>query len=258
MNFAITAPPVRVGSVQLQGVSPAMQTKIKSVADHATGSPFDTANTSANLEHALQSFYQDEGYAAVKVHAIRAGNPAISPTAIDIPFSVSVEEGSVYKLGSIHLPADALVTQADIDKATAAQPGGQKQGVTVRSIWILISSRYKSKGYLDCAITPHPLLNDATGTVDYAVDINRGPVYHLGLIRFDNVSDDLRKLLMRNWQLLPGDPFDDSYVAMFLGNAQRSDPILQRTLATVKASFDVRADPVSHDVNLVIKLEKIH
>jgi hypothetical protein len=56
--------------------------------------------------------------------------------------------------------------------------------------------------------------------------------------------------------MLPGDPFDSSYVAAFVLKAQTSDPVLQRTLAGVKVSYDVRADPVSHDVNLVIKLER--
>jgi hypothetical protein len=70
------------------------------------------------------------------------------------------------------------------------------------------------------------------------------------------VSDELRKLLMRNWQMLPGDPFDESYVANFILTAQKADPVLQRTLAGVKATFDARADPQTHDVNVAIKFEK--
>ena len=61
---------------------------------------------------------------------------------------------------------------------------------------------------------------------------------------------------MRNWQMFPGDPFDQSYVANFILEAQTSDPVLLRTLAGVKVCYDVRADPVSHDVNLVIRLER--
>ena len=88
------------------------------------------------------------------------------------------------------------------------------------------------------------------------MDIKPGPVYHLALLKFDNVSEELRKLLMRNWQMFPGDPFDESYVSAFIGKAQSSDPVLMRTLAGVKVSYDVQADPVSHDVNLIIRLER--
>jgi len=90
------------------------------------------------------------------------------------------------------------------------------------------------------------------------VEINPGPVYHLGLLKFENVSDDMRKLLMRNWQMLPGDPFDEGYVANFLLLAQKADPVLQRSLSGVKSTFDVRADPQTHEVNCVIRLERLH
>jgi len=255
MNFSITSPPVRVGAIALQGVSPEMSARVKAVADRATGSPFDTDNSAGNLEHAFATFYSDEGYAGIQVHAARSGDPVISATAVDIPFAVTVTEGRVYKLGSIHLPPDSLFPQAEIDKITSSQSGAAK-GVAVRSIWSMIAQRYHGKGYLDFALTPDPELDDSAGIVNYTVDIKPGPVYHLALLKFDNVSEELRKLLMRNWQMFPGDPFDESYVSAFIGKAQSSDPVLMRTLAGVKVSYDVQADPVSHDVNLIIRLER--
>ena len=255
INFSITTPPVRIGDLQLQGVSPAMMVRAKAVAGKAVNTAFDTANSAANLEHAFTSLYADDGYAAVKVDAARSGDPVVTAAAVDIPFSVTIEEGRLYKLGSVHLPPDSLVSQAEIDKITTAAAGTAK-GATVRGIWGLIAARYHSKGYIDFAMTPHPEFDEAAGTVNYTIGLNPGPVYHLALLKFDNVSDDLRKLLMRNWQMLPGDPFDQSYVANFIVNARTSDPVLQRSLAGVKFSFDVRADPASHDVNLVIRLEK--
>ena len=70
---------------------------------------------------------------------------------------------------------------------------------------------------------------------------------------FDNVSDQLRTLLIHNW---PGDPFDESYVANFLVKAQMQDPVLRRSLAGVKAKFDVKANPNTYEVNVAIRLEK--
>jgi outer membrane protein assembly factor BamA len=167
-----------------------------------------------------------------------------------------VDEGKLYRLGTIHLPPDAPVTQAEIDKASAPAQTGPAKGFAIRSIWGLIASRYHSKGYIDFKMTPHPEFDDAAGIVNYTVEVNTGPVYHLGLLKFDNVSDELRKLLMRNWQMFPGDPFDASYVSSFIAKAQSSDPVLMRTLAGVKVTYDVRADPTSHDVNLIVRLER--
>ena len=150
------------------------------------------------------------------------------------------------------------MTQAELDKAVAGftQSEVRVKGLTLRSIWAFISAKYKSKGYLDCKLTPQPTFDDATGVANYTVEIDPGSVYHLAFVKFDNVSDDLRKLLMRNWQMLPGDAFDETYVSNFILNAQKADPVLQRTLSGVKASFDVLVDPNTHEVNIVIRLQR--
>ena len=67
------------------------------------------------------------------------------------------------------------------------------QNVKVRSVWELLASRY-----LDSNVTPHATFNDANATVSYAPEIDPGHVYHLAFARFDNVSDDLRALLIHN------------------------------------------------------------
>ncbi len=258
MNFSVASPPVQVGVIQLDGVSPEMQPKLKTVLDHTTGTSFDTLNSERNLEHAFESFYVDQGYAGVKVAARRAGNPSITDASIAVPFSVTIQEGRTYKLGAVHLSSDAVMTQAEVDKAVAgfAQAEVRVKGLTLRNVWASISTRYKSKGYLDCKLTPQPTFDDAAGVANYTVEIDPGPVYHLAFVKFDNVSDDLRKLLMRNWQMLPGDAFDESYVGNFILNAQKADPVLQRSLSGVKTSFDVLADPNTHEVNVVIKLQR--
>jgi outer membrane protein assembly factor BamA len=255
INFAIAETPVVVGAIELHGVSPEQQVAAKKIADRTTGSTFDTDNSTANIELAFSNFYADEGYPAVKVHAVRSGAPVATAESIGVPFAVTVDAGKLYKLGAVHLATNSVVTSADLNKITA-QTNGSTKGPSVRAIWAMIHYLYESKGYLDCKITPHPEFNEAAGTVDYTVDIQPGAVYHLGLVRFENVSDDLRKLLMRNWQMLPGDPFNKSYVENFFLSAQKTDPVLQRTLAMAKESYEIRADPESHEVNLVIRLEK--
>ena len=256
VSFSITAPPVRVGAIHLEGVSDALQAQVKRVANRVAGSPFDTDNAESNLEHAIELYYRDEGYAAVKVHASRSGFPVATPETIAIPFSIIIEEGKLYKLGSVHLPANVLISQTEIDKIIGPTAHVAAKGQTLRTTWFLIASRYKAAGYLDCIVTPHPQFDEASGTVDYSVEINPGPVYHLAFVKFDGVSDELRSRLMRVWQMLPGDPFDGSYVATFIGKAESSDPVLMRSLAGVKTSYDVRADQQTHDVNCVLHFAK--
>jgi len=258
VSYSIGAPPVQTAVARVDGVSAFYQAKVQTILGRATDVstfPFDTAHSAGNLARVVTQFYNDEGFAAAKVQVERDGNPAMASGAIQVPFSIQVQEGRVYKVGSIQLPTGAPVTQAEMDKILSGS-GIVSEGVRVRSIWALLSQRYRSKGYLDCKVTPQAAFDEAGGAVNYTVDIDPGPVYHLGFVKFDNVSDEMRTLLIHNWQMLPGDPFDESYVANFIVKAQAQDPVLRRSLAGVKTKFDATANPVTHEVNVTIRLEK--
>ena len=254
--YSITSPPVMISVAHLDGVSDAFQTSLQHVLTEAVKNPFDTEESASNLEREVGFFYQDQGYAAAKVNAVRSGDPVYATNTVTVPFAVTVQEGQKYKIGAVHLPPGTPVTEEEVDKTLAPHPGGLPDGVRLRTLWEEIVSAYKAKGQLDCKVTAHPSFDDTAGTVSYTVDVDPGPVYHLAFVKFDNVSDAMRSLLMRNWQMMPGDVFDESYVASFIMKAQQQDPILQRSLAGVKTTFDATADPQTHDVNVVIHLAK--
>ncbi len=256
IHFSVSTPPVLVDIEKIDGTSAEFQDKIRVVARDAAKAPFDTENSHANLERAFEQFYQDRGYAAVKAVATRSGAVLVTPASISVPFEINIQEGKLYKVGKINLPDGTPVTQAEIDRALTSTPGGPIDGVRVRTLWSLVAARYRSKGNLDCKVTPTPQFDDASLTVNYKVAVDPGPVYHLAFVKFDNVSDELRSLLIRNWQMLPGDPFDETYVSNFIAKVQEHDPVLKRALAGVKTKFDATADPQTHDVNVVIRLEK--
>jgi outer membrane protein assembly factor BamA len=256
VSYSIVSPPVEIAVASIDGVSDSFQPRVREILDKAAKNPFSTADSANNIERVVEQFYSDQGYAAAKIQATRSGNLSVTSDAIVVPFAVQVQEGRVYKVEAIHLPPGTPITQAEIDKALDPSAGTIPVGVRVRSIWGLIAGRYHNKGNLDCKVTPHPEFNDADATVSYTVDVDPGPVYHLGFVKFDNVTDELRNLLIHNWEMMPGDAFDESYVANFVIKVQQQDPVLRKSLAGVKVKFDVMANPATHDVNVVIRLEK--
>jgi outer membrane protein assembly factor BamA len=255
MNFTIAAPAVRLGTIRVEGASMALLPRLHDLIQLAANPLFDAETTPASLQQRFTSFYLSQGFAAVKVQAARSGAMVTTADAILVPVKVSIQEGKLYKIASIQLPPGALVAQAEADKIVAA-PGKFALGDALPSVLTLINQRYKAKGYLDLAVTPNPTFNDSAGTVDYAISIDPGAVYHVAYVKFDNLSDDLRSHLMRQWQLMPGDPFDQTYLDTFLTKAESQDPVLRRSLAGVASTVETAADPTTHDVNVTIKLEK--
>ncbi len=253
MNFRIPDPPVRMGPIRLEGATQAWAARAQSIADNTALLPFDSENSPRNLEDHLVSFYREQGYAAVQVDLKRAGPALVSADSIQIPYSATIQEGKIYRTDSFHLPPNALLTQIEADNLAASRNDPSRG---LGALLSLIRQRYKSKGYLDLTVTPRPALNDADASVDYTIDIQPGPVYRVSFVKFENVSDELRALLMRKWQLLPGEPFDETYLNTFILKAQEHDPVMQKSLASVAMKSEITVDPVTHDVSLIIRLER--
>ena len=249
MNFTATSPSIHIGAIHLAGVSAAMLTQASSLAGGTAGNAFDTDNTAVGLERAFEDLYQEQGYAAVKIEVSQLAPHIISDQAVDIPFTVSVSEGGVYKLGSISYPANALVPRAEAEKILSKYPAGS--GRPLDLFLLAVRDAYHARGYLDCSVVSHPLFNEATHIVNYSLEIAPGPSYQMGTVHFDGAPNDMTARLTRLWKMAPGQPFDESYVSTFAARAQKQDKTLAKWMQTVITSFDAKPDPATHQVNCI-------
>jgi len=254
IDFTITSPAVRIGAIQLSGVSPAMQAGANTLVAGQTGNAYDTENTAIGLEHAFEDFYQDQGYAAVKVTVTRIDPPIISDQSIAIPFAVDVKEGGVYKLGVINYPPDALVPRSEVERVLSKYQAGS--GRPLDLFLLAVRDAYHARGYLDCSVVSHPSFNEVTHIVNYSVATDPGTVYQMASVHFDGAPDAMVARLMRLWKMAPGQPFDESYVSTFAARAQKQDHTLAKWMQTVITSFDIKPDPATHQVNCIFHFAK--
>ena len=254
MNFTITAPPVRIGPIQLAGVSPAMQAKVNTLVDGQTGNEFDTENTAIGLRRSFEDLYQDQGYAAVKVEVKQIDPPVVSDAAIEISFSVTVAEGGIYKLGTINYPVDALASRAEVQKFLAKYQAGS--GRPLDQFVLAVNDAYHARGYLDCSVVSHASFNEATHIVNYTIEIDPGQVYRMGTVQFDGAPDAVALKLKNAWKLAPGTTFDESYVSSFAARAEKQDRTLSKWMQTVLVTFNEKPDPDTHQVNVIFHFAK--
>jgi outer membrane protein assembly factor BamA len=256
LKFDVQAPTeVRIGTIRLEGVSYGIKTQIEAITAHDTDL-YDTENSSGELERKIAVVYASHGFAAAEVHAVPAGRPVMHEGAIRVPFKVTVKEGRPYGLGKVQISPDFPIDKGEFDALMATRADYMPESKFVDSLTSQVEQKVKERGYLDCKITARPQYDDAAGTVNYTIDGDLGPVYRLAFVKFVGASDNLHTLLMKDWQMLPGDPFDETYPPSFMIKAQHGPPELQQALAGLKATYDVHPDPASHEVNLSIKLEK--
>ena len=257
VGFTITAPPVRVGEIQVGGVSAEMQAKVKHIADSVTKTSYDTEHAAENVERAFALLYADEGYAVAKVHAGQQ-NSIAGGEAIDVPFSVTIEEGRHYKLGSIRLPSGDLLNHAEINKAAgvgsnAVEKLAIKGGVTLRTALQYVAGQYKSTGHMDCVVTPHVELDDAAGVANYRLEVDPGPVYTMGKLTIENGADDLRAAMLAAWKLPEGAVFDGNALSAYF--YKQGNTPLGRTFASATCRWKTTAHVDTRVVDVTLRLE---
>jgi outer membrane protein assembly factor BamA len=254
VNFTIASPAVHIGRIQLAGISPAMQTKASLVASQQTGNSFDTENTAIGLQHVFEDLYHDQGYAAVQVNVAQVDSLIVSDQSIDVPYAVTITEGGIYKLGKIDLPANTLVTRADVEKLLSRRPSGS--GRPLDLFVLAVRDAYSAHGYLDCSVALHPSFNEAAHIVNYEIEIEPGSQYRLGSVKFDGAPDAMSAKLKLAWKMEPGDVFDESYLSNFAAQAKKRDKPLSKWMETVVTTYDVKADPSTHQVNCIFHFDK--
>jgi len=254
MNFTIVSPAVHIGRIQLAGISPVMQAKASLLAIGQTGNSFDTENTVIGLQRAFEDLYQDQGYAAVQVDVAQVDPLVVSDQSVDIPYTVTIKEGGVYKLGTIDFPASALVARADVEKILSKYPAGS--GRPLDLFLLAVSDAYHARGYLDCSVVSHPSFSEVTHIVNYSVEIVPGSQYRLASVKFDGAPDAMAAKLKLAWKMAPGDVFDESYLAHFVALAQKKDKPMTKWLLSVITTYDVKPDPDTHQVNCIFHFAK--
>jgi outer membrane protein assembly factor BamA len=259
MSFSVTVPTVQVGEIHLEGVAPDLLEKAKLVADHARMAGYDTVNSVANIELAFASFFSEEGYAAAKVHVEQLGNVEASSDEIDVPFKVTVELGRHYKLGSVHLPSGELLTLEKINSSAGVVSNNVenlsvKGGLTLRTALQFVTGECKSKGHVECVVTPHPQYDDANGIVSYTFDVQPGPVYTMGRLTIENGTDDLRDAMLAAWKMPTGALFNEGAIKTYFYT--QGNTALGRTFASAICRYKLYTNHETHIVDVTLRLER--
>lgn len=259
VSYAVQSPPVRVGAIDVQGASAEMLDKVKRTAKSLEKSAYDTENSTANVARAFALLYSDEGYAAARLRVEQAANPVAGSQAIEVPFTVSVEEGRHYKLGTIRLPSGEALDLARIDQAagltsTTTEKFTVKEGVTLRAALQFVTGQYKQTGHMDCVVTPHAELDEAAGVANYRIEVDPGPVYTMGKLTIENGADDLRAAMLAAWKLPEGAVFNINALSDYF-RKQGNTP-LGRTFDSSICRYKLAAHRDTHTVDVTLRLER--
>ena len=215
VQFHIDAPPVQIGTVSFAGVSSAWTDPVAAIGKAAAGQDFDPA-TETTLETALRAIYHRQGYLDVALMNFAHGEPQLANDKVMVPVSATVVEGAQYRLAGLHLSGDVLTKPEEFAKTAKPHPGDVVNEDLLRGTLATIAGPYRAHGYLRARIDATPTKDVANHTVDYAITVEPGPVFHMGELSLVNLNDAQKAQVLQYWPLKPGDVYDAVLVAQFL------------------------------------------
>lgn len=253
MAFSVTTPPVLIGEIQPDGG--AFEPDAQKVLAGVSGAAYDTQESASAIQRELGEVYRGKGYLQAEAHAVQLDQPSIGPDAIRIPFRVSIAPGPLFHISSIQLAPDMLVSQADFDKQAHTHPGDVADNEHVAENIHFVQRQYHNRGLMTAQVTSTPTLDPAHGTVSYAISVVPGPVYTMGNLTIENVSDQLRAMMLAAWKMPTGAVFNEGAILGFFAT-HAVNPQLERVFAGVKVKYNLRLNNENKTVDVTIRLEK--
>ena len=253
MAYSITSPQVLVGQIQPDGGP--LEPDAQKVLAGVSGSSYDFQESSNAIQSDVAEVYRGKGYLQADARASQLGQPTIDPDAIRIPFHVSVTPGPLFHITAIQLAPDMLVSQADFDKQAHTHPGDIADIEHVAENIHFVQRQYHNRGLMKAQVVSAPTLDPAHGTVSYAISAVTGPVYTMGNLTIENVSDELRTMMLAGWKMPSGAVFNEGAILGFFAT-HGVNPQLERVFAGVNLKYTLRLNDDKRTVDVTLRLEK--
>jgi outer membrane protein assembly factor BamA len=168
------------------------------------------------VELNLRPAYEEAGMYRVRFPEItsqKAGESSVSVT-------VAIEEGAQFTLGAVAIAGD------DLPRDEMLKAGNLKSGVVAnwtqiqQGIWDM-ERPVKRLGYFAARSRSARVLHDDTRILDVNVAFEKGPMYHVGDVRFTGLTPELEAQARKVWSAALGAPYDFLYPNDFLRDFSR-------------------------------------
>lgn len=257
VNFVVTSPQVLVGDIRTEGAIVALDPKASLILAKYPGAPYDATATAAAIEMDFTAYYKDQGYADPAIHVTASPKAVFSAAAIRIPLRVALVPGPQYKLGKVQLAPGLLVSQTDFDQRFHFHAGDTPDGDRLRAASKFIEQQYHDLGYIKAQVQPVATADRTGKTISYNIDVAPGPVYTMGKLTIDNVTDELRSAMLAAWKLPSGAVFNESIISAFF-SSKSVNPALQQVFSGADYRYTLLPNDALRSVDVNLALEKKH
>jgi outer membrane protein insertion porin family len=223
-----------------------MRTKEKGMLSWFTGSGILDDDALEEDRRNIEAFYSDNGYVRTKV-----GIPVIkiSDDKKTISITLPIEEGSIYRIGSVDFNGDVLFSREELLSKMQSRTGNIFKSTAFHKDVLAITDIYQNKGYAFCDISPMTAVDDDTQKVNLSFNIIKGDEIFFNRINILGNTKTRDKVIRRELRIVEGDRFSAT-------NMNRSKKRLKNTTFFKETDFKLVKTDEPDKVNLDLTVEE--
>jgi outer membrane protein assembly factor BamA len=235
IDYSVSDVLIRVRNIEFNGLSDADRSALEDAARQFSGREYSRTHLDAFVERQLLPVFHSRGYLKAvcgepqpKVVQMPQGDLADNvggprnQTVVDVTFEVT--PGLVYKLKSLAWSGNHNIPTDTLAKMVNVKIGAPADTVRLTDDLKSVQKLYGSRGYITASIKVNAHFDDAASTVDIALSVSEGPVFHMGDLQFRGLDNSLTAKLREAWKIRQGDTYDATYLAEYLPEAQKLLP----------------------------------
>ncbi len=231
-EYNVVGVSIRIHHVQFPGAGAGELPLLQATADSLTDREYSHDYMMNFVANSLLPIFYEHGYLKaicatpqVKVVKPVTEQPDLNQrprTYVDVIFPVTA--GVQFKLSQWEWSGNKEIPTAALEPLIHAKVGEPTNKPQLHDDLVSVQQLYESRGYMAVSIKVDADFDDAAGTVTYRLQVNEGPVFHMGELQFRGLDNLLEARLRAAWKLRPGEVYDASYLQQYLPLARKLLP----------------------------------
>jgi outer membrane protein assembly factor BamA len=232
IEYAVTGVSIRIHHLEFPGANSNDVSLFQTAAEKLSDREYSHALVNDFAERVLLPTYHEHGYLkaacappqlkVVTLSNADADNHGTKPTFVDVTFPLT--PGPQYTLTRWEWTGNKEIPTGTLQPLLRIKAGQAANTVQLEDDLRAVRELYGSRGHVTAAIKAIAAFDDAAGSVAYQLEVDEGPVYHMGELEFRGIDNNLTARLRAAWKIRPGDVYDSSYLKQFLPEAKRLLP----------------------------------
>lgn len=259
--YSVTDVPIQIRNVEFNGAGQSEIPALKEASRRVFDREYSRSILNSLVQHQLLPVFLSRGYLkatfgppqpkVVKQPSEKSDDTVQNLTIVDVIFDIT--PGQQYKLKALEWSGNQEFPTDVLQKMVHAQVGQPANSPRMYDDLKEVQRVYGSRGYVAAAVKVEASFDDATSAVVMRLEVQEGPVYHMGELEFRGLDNSLTAKLRNEWKLRPGDVYDAGYLAEYLPGARKLLPSNFDWDVSSHVTANVREKTVDVDLIYAVK-----